>query len=284
MAKFNFEQYAAIVAAAQKKENSAATKVGFFKIEDGGEALVRFDITSLQDLEFATIHRVKRNAEDKFCSMSISCLNPLDKTGLCPLCEAAENGDERVQKASKRVYVRMLVAYPNTDPKQPGTWLAPVTVIWERPAGFYKELAQLIKLNGVLKDNLFIVSRTGTKKDTTYAVNYARPEVFKPDLIPADFSAFENFEISKHSYWVKTAEDCLAYLATGAFPTAQKSEANQTADTVTTANVTPQPAPAPTPVAAQTPAPAPAEEKKPEPVPAPAAPDPAPTSFGGFSF
>ena len=29
----------------------------------------------------------------------------------------------------------------------------------------------------------------------------------KPEIIPADFSAFNNFDITKHSYWVKDAAD-----------------------------------------------------------------------------
>ena len=129
MATFDYASYAATVAAAQNK--NSGVKVGFFKLADGCEALVRFNVPSLEALTFASIHRVKRTPEDRFAGMSISCLNPLGKTGECPLCAAVEAGDDRVQKVGKRVYVQLLVSYKD---KTTGTWSAPAPVIWERPA------------------------------------------------------------------------------------------------------------------------------------------------------
>lgn len=273
MSTFSYEQYAATVAAASNK--NATTKVGFFKLADGQEALVRFNVSSLESLTFASIHRVKRSPEDRFASMSISCLNPLGKTGECPLCAAVDAGDDRVQKVGKRVYVQLLVSYKDTTT---GTWSAPVPAIFERPAGFYKEIMAKLNNYGDLTQQLFKITRTGASLDTKYSIDYAVPAIFKPEMVPADFKAFDNFDIKKHSYWVKTAAECEEYLRTGKFPEVAKAD-----DAITTPvveQVTPATATVEKPIAVE-PAPAPAAVETPK---AEEPAKPATTSFGGFSF
>jgi hypothetical protein len=64
---------------------------------------------------------------------------------------------------------------------------------------------------------------------TTYSMDIL-PEthpVFKPEMIPMDFSAFNNFNIARHSYWEKTPEEIQTFLATGQFPErAQNTQQN----------------------------------------------------------
>lgn len=276
MAQFSYEAYAATVAAAQNKDKNSGVKVGFFKIGDSEEALVRFNISSVEDLQFASIHRVKRNPEDRFCGMSISCLNPIGKTGECPLCAAVDAGDDRVQKVGKRVFVQLMVAYKDSST---GKFQAPVPVIWERPAGWYREIVTLLNEYGDLKQNLFKIVRTGAALDTKYSILYAAPAVFKPELVPADFSAFDGFNIAKHSYWEKTAAECEEYLKTGKFPEAVKTDAPIASPAKTVAEVAAEVK------VAETPATAPAVEL----APAKEEPKPATTgnfgnNFGGFSF
>ncbi len=65
-------------------------------------------------------------------------------------------------------------------------------------------------------------------------------------MIPMDFSAFNNFNIAKHSYWEKTAEEVHTYLTTGAFPEIVKPAApTETAVQATTVLGTVTPAAAP---------------------------------------
>ena len=278
MASFDYAAYAATVAAAQNGGNSGV-KVSFFKLADGAEALVRFDVHSLSDLEFASIHRVKKTPEEHWPSMSVSCLNPLGKSGECPLCAAVDAGDDRVQKVGKKVFVKMLVSYKDANT---GAW-GPVTpVVWERPAGFYKELMAKINDYGDLTQHLFKLSRSGTSLDTRYTINYAVPAVYKPDMIPVDFSAFNGFDMNKHAFWEKTYEECEEYLRTGSFPDSrptaasdisEKAYANPTASALVEDDVD---AAFSTPV---TPTPAPTAA----PVPQPAKPATS-NNFGGFSF
>jgi Tfp pilus assembly protein FimV len=125
-------------------------------------------------------------------------------------------------------------------------------------------------------------------------------------MIPADFSAFNGFNIAKHSYWEKTAEEINTYLTTGQFPGNIQTNNQQTASSV--ANVaasynapTASPAYPPAPAsysapanpainfqAQQVPTAAPLTEATPTvtPAPAPVADAPAaPTrNFSGFSF
>lgn len=239
MASFDYATYAA----AYSQQNGAGksdNKVGFFKLADGGEALVRFNVSTLNDLAFASVHRVKKTSTEQWPSMTVSCLNPIGKFGECPLCKAVDNGDDRVQKVGKRVYVELLVSYK--DPAT-GAW-GPVTpVIWERPAGFYKELMSKINDYGDLKQQLFKIVRAGSGIETRYSINYAVPAVFKPEMIPADFSAFDGYDINRHAYWEKTAAECEEYLRTGSFPEVKRDAAGSQSASVAQS---PKPAAAPT--------------------------------------
>lgn len=282
MASFDYQTYAAAVAAAQAK--NSGVKVGFFKLADKGTALVRFNIKSLADLKYETLHRVKRSPTDGFPGMNVSCTAAFGTHDRCPLCEAAALKDDRVTPASKRVFIELLISYKDA---MTGTWTAPLPVVWERPAAFTEEIVSKINNYGDLSQHLFTITRSGARLDTRYTIDYAVPAVYKAERIPADFSVFENFDISKQSYWVKSIADCDTYIQTGSFPEAPKAEpvVNTStnimapADTVkpvtlTEETVKPVVQPAAQPVVEQTPAPA----------TAPSPTQPTPGTFGGFSF
>lgn len=221
MAQFTYEQYQTATAkAATGVAEAGSNKVGFFKLaSEGAEALVRFDVSTINDLHFATVHKPvfgkKFESKDHPWAV-ISCCNPFGQTtGSCPLCQMAEQPDSIVTKAKKTVYVKMLVAYK--DPTT-GVYSAPQPVIWERPAGFAREISAKLQTYGSLKEILMKITRTGKGTDTRYIMDYAPEKIYKPEMIPADFSAFDGFQINKHSYWEKSAEEIRAFLATGEFP------------------------------------------------------------------
>lgn len=224
---FSYEQYAAEQDKLASKSN--AQKIGWFKLADGQDAVVRFNVSALEDLQFATVHTV-HTKDNKW--MRISCLNEPGSFGdNCPLCTAAGAGDTSISKVQKKCYVQLLVSY--RDPAS-GNFTTAEPVIWERAAGFAKELAMLLKEYGNLRDVLFKITRTGTKLDTKYNLNYAVPTVYKPEMIPADFSAFNNFHIEKHSYWVKTKDEIESYLLNGVFPEVAKAAEPAAKSTVNT--------------------------------------------------
>jgi hypothetical protein len=107
-----------------------------------------------------------------------------------------------------------------------GQFSAAVPVIWERPAGFATEIAGKLRDYGPLTERVFKITRNGAANSmqTTYAISYI-PVYDKPEAVPADFSAFNNFNIAKHSFWEKSAEDMNTFLATGSFPEYVKNQA-----------------------------------------------------------
>lgn len=222
MSQFSYADYTSVVAKAQAGSNGA--KVGYFKLaNDGDEALVRINCGSVDSLDFASVHTI--NAGGRW--LKVSCLNPLGVyNDSCQLCQAAAHNNA-ISKASKKVYLQMLVSYKD---KTTGTWSEAQPVIWERPAAFSREIANKLRDYGDLRQTLLKITRNGAAGDmkTTYSIDYAVPTVFKPEMVPADFSAFVNFNIAKHSYWEKTAAEISAFLATGAFPEAVKADNENT--------------------------------------------------------
>lgn len=246
MATFTFEEYTS----SSNSGSSNSVKIGFFKLADGDEALIRINAgTDLNsDLTFATVHApVYGHTFEGLGSgfTPVSCLNEYGSyEDKCPFCKAAAEGHDVVGKAQKKVYVQMLVAYKD---RSTGGWSQPVPVVWERPAGFAKELASKVKSYGSLREYVFKATRTGAGKDTRYTLDFI-PMLNKPELIPVDFSAFNNFNIAKHSYWEKTADELNEYLANGKFSSDAKP-ANAVQASAQTPSAAPKAAPAPAPTA-----------------------------------
>jgi hypothetical protein len=298
MANFTYAQYQDVITKAQSNSSASNVKVGFFKLKnDGDEALVRINIASMEDLQFATVHQL--GAAQKW--MKVGCLNPVGSySDNCPLCSAVTGGNTSIGKAAKKVYVQMMVSYKDAATNQ---FSAAIPVIWERPAGFASEIASKLRDYGPLTERVFKVTRNGAagNMQTTYTISYI-PVYDRPEAVPADFSAFANFKLSKHSYWEKSVEDINTFLTTGQFPevvktTSQAAEgayvAPKTATPVYTAptTVTTQPTPAaPTYVAPAAPTytppvmPASVASTTEAPAAQPATTDRPARNFGGFSF
>lgn len=235
MSQFSYAQYQNVVAQAQA--NGEGTKVGYFKLKDDGDiAIARINVGSTDELMFASVHTL--NVGGKW--LKVNCLNPLGaNNGSCGLCSAhAANPKGAVSKSAKKLFIPMMVSY--RDPNAATGYTTPIPVIWDRPAAFSRELANKLMIAGDLRNTLVLITRNGKAGDmqTTYSMDIlpADHPVFKPDMIPADFSGFNNFNIARHSYWEKTAEEINAYLTTGQFP--ERAQANvQQAQAVNNANV-----------------------------------------------
>ena len=217
MSQFSYAQYQQVVAQAQAA--GEGTKVGFFKLKDDGDiAIARLNISCNEDMSFASVHTIGSNGR----WMKVSCLNPLGSySGDCALCSAhAANPKGAVSKSAKKLFIQMMVSY--RDPASVTGYTAPAPVIWDRPAAFSRELANKLMIAGDLRNTLVLITRNGKAGDmqTTYSMDIlpADHPVFKPDMIPVDFSAFNNFNIARHSYWEKTADEINTYLTTGQFP------------------------------------------------------------------
>lgn len=217
MANFSYADYQNVVAQAQASGEGA--KVGYFKLKNDGDiAIARINIASTDGMSFASVHTIGTGGK----WIKVSCLNPLGmNNGGCGLCAAhANNPGGAVSKPSKKIFVPMVVSY--RDPNATNGYTTPAPVIWDRPAAFSRELANKLMIAGDLRNTLVLITRNGKAGDmqTTYSMDIlpADHPIFKPEMIPADFSAFNNFNIARHSYWEKTADEINTYLATGQFP------------------------------------------------------------------
>ena len=225
--------------AAQGGEGKTFQKVGFLKLKhDGDVALVRINVSKPEELMLADYHQL--DASTKF--MKVEC------TGAgCPFCREAEieaeankkdkNSPVKVSKAKARVFVPMLVSYRQPD----NTFSAPEPVIMDAPAAgksdFVKPLVDKLIDFGPLGAHVLKLTRRGEKLDTTYALDYV-PTFDNDSIIPNDFSAFTNFRIDKHSYWVKTNDEINIFLTTGQFPAATTATTATTATAASTVAAT----------------------------------------------
>lgn len=220
--KFDYKTYATVSAASQTdgQFNNNRAKVGFFKLADGESALVRFAVHTVDNLEFATVHRL--GVANHWAA--ISCLKQFGShdSSVCPLCKAVAEGNTDIAKASARTYVEMLVRYFDKTTGQPKAETE--AVIFDRPSGFAREISSLINDYGDLTKHVFKVTRTGSRMTTKYSVAYI-PIFDKPEIIAEDFSAFDGFDINKHLYWEKTADEMNTFLTTGQFPERAKTTA-----------------------------------------------------------
>lgn len=195
---------------ASAKSTSKFQKVGYFKLEnDGDSTLVRFAYKTKADFQITTVHVVEGYRK-------VMCLrdakDPVDK---CPLCAAGE-------PLLNKIYVKLIEYTKDAEGNVVAT-----PKVWERPSGFASVLDSLCEEYGSdLCDHVFKIKRRGVKGDrkTEYDVMYANPELYKESVgYVKDFSAFDNFDLSKHSYYVKSFDEIAEYCETGKFPEVVKT-------------------------------------------------------------
>ena len=209
MAKYNYENYEKSSAA----ESTQKSKVGYFNSlkDDGDEAVVRFIYTSPNEFDIVTVHNVQ--VGDRW--RRVSCLregyDPLEK---CPLCQKGNS-------VGVKFYVKLLEYYTKED----GT-IGAQAKVWERPASFAKLLKSYIDEGYNLSECIFKIKRRGAKGSlqTKYDVMYANPQIYKPEIYVKDFSDFEGFDLSHHSYYEKTFEELATFVATGEFGQSAQSQ------------------------------------------------------------
>ena len=218
MARFNYSSYLK----KEEAKDKGDFKVSFFGLkDDGDEATVRFAYNSTDEFHLATVHSIEVDGKPRRVSCLRTGTEPLSK---CPLCEAGN-----------RVYDKMYVKLIQYTTDSNGQVLLHAHV-WERPAFFSKTLEDLFKEYGVVSDSIFKIKRNGKKGDTktTYAILFANPAIYKPEIYVKDFSAFDDFEINKFFYTEKTADEMRVFLQTGKFPDKVKDAVETIAPAVST--------------------------------------------------
>ena len=175
------------------ENNNFENSVGFFNLkEDGEEAVIRFVLDSVDDMEIYSVHK-------------------------CPFCEkdAQVNKTDKSFAPSQKIYIKMLQYEPNGD----GTY-TPHAKIWERSAYVYApKLKNYIDTYGDLSNIVCKVVRNGRAGDmkTTYEIMPGiNPSKFNEQTCPIDTSAFDNFKVMGTMIPDTTADDMYKYLGMNA--------------------------------------------------------------------
>lgn len=155
----------------------------------------------------------------------------------CPICQAIAAGDKRFGKPTPRVFIPMVIAYKQND----GTYTTPEPVVMDAASYMIEILVQTMGDFGPLKEHIFKLTRNGTGTDTRYSLTYIPTFDNENIITKASLDDFKTFDVSRHSYWVKSATDMTTFISTGAFPDVVKTE-TQTAPVQPTFTVPAQPA------------------------------------------
>lgn len=211
MAKYSYSSYMESTRNASSSHGSDK-KVGYFKLaDDGDKALVRFDYSNPEEFEVYDVHRFK-NRDGYY--RNVLCLKESvrDPDSKCPFCAA---GFDKYPPRTK-FYVK-LIQYVRADDGS----IKVEPKVWERPAGFVKEMKSLIDDYGDLRDVVFTISRNGERgsRDTTYSVNMALPAKYNEQSgYVKDFSGFDGFSLVGHSFMSRDYDEMHAFVETGDFP------------------------------------------------------------------
>ena len=202
--------------------------VGFFTLKgDNSEAIVRFAVDKLEDLEILTVHPITVGESRFPGNRRVNCLrSPRDPISMCPLCAKGE-------KINQKVFLKMLQYTSDSN----GNVIAN-PVVWERPASAYaNKLKSLLDTFGPLSNLLFKITRHGTGLDTTYDIIGPLPAQMYPDNVYTlnEFEKFENYSVVGGIVMDKNADELNYFITYGEFPAPVQE---QTTSIPTTLNAT----------------------------------------------
>ena len=197
------------------------SRVKFFNIKNGEEAVVRILCDSTADFDIHTVHNVVTPQAQY--GKRMNCLRspeePIDK---CPLCAANK-------PLTQKMYVKII----HYTMGQNGT-IVPVAKVWERSVQDRnfgaRALAKNIENYGPLSDIICKIIRSGDKLNTEYQfIPNLNPQVYPPNIYVKDTSLFEGFSPLGSMITDKTAEEYNVFLTTGQFPARAKTDNNSQA-------------------------------------------------------
>lgn len=217
MAQMSYEEFSRMTSKSESTGNQVNSTRNnphyFFLLDDGNTAIVRFNISDIEDIKVISRHTITLNGKRR----SIECIrNFNDPKDVCPLCASGN-------KPSFRIYLELL-SYKIEDGKiiaEPG--------IWDQPTRFRGMLKSYYMEYGDLRNVLFKVTRHGKKGDTntSYFITPADPRIYKKENYVADFSAFDNFDINRSLILNKNKEDLQYYVENGTFPEIKENKVSE---------------------------------------------------------
>ena len=211
--------------------DSNQNQVGFFNLKnDGEEAIVRFMVDSVEDMEILTVHDI--HVDGKF--RQISCVrDPREPIENCPLCA-------RNEKIKQVVFIKMIQYVNGPDGK-----IEAQPVVWQRSASTYAHrMKGYLDNYGPLSNILCKVIRHGARGDmkTTYdIIPNLNPQNFPPENFPVVTEAFEGYKACGRVVLDKTVDEINTFIATGSFPNNSNDNTTPQPQVTLQPQVTPQP-------------------------------------------
>ena len=208
------------------------TRVRFFGLKDGEEAIVRIMCDNTAELDIHTVHNVV--TPDAQYGRRMNCLRlPTDPIEMCPLCQA--------NKPIKQMIYLKLIHYTRNESGQ----IVPVAKVWERNLNDRKfgarAIATYVNNYGPLSDIICKIIRRGSKLNTEYDfVPNLNPQAYPPNVYVKDTSLFGEFSPIGSMILNKTADEYNMFLTTGQFPVREKP-ANNNNEQVTPRTYNPTP-------------------------------------------
>lgn len=241
MAQFNYKDYLERENNKANSNYSGGSKVTFFNSlkDDGDSTIIRFVYGSVEEFEFATVHKINEGGRFK----QVSCLRsngsePIDNCPLCA-CKKTVNGQSKfAYPLGSKFYAKFIEYVPDSNGNLTGQ-----AKIWERPLAFAKSLASYASEYGDLRNMLFKIIRHGAKGDihTTYEVMLANPTIYNDGTCSKDsLSLFDGVDIKKFAYVNKTKEELQYFVEHGSFPAKQAQTTEAPAATHVEATSAPQ--------------------------------------------
>lgn len=224
--------YAAYKAKQQSRTQSSSQtsnnfKVGYFNdLKNDKDSVIVRIVSTMEDLEFATVHRIK--VGDRF--RGVNCLREGNESfDKCPLC-AQRNGEGNFAfPIANKVYIKLVVY--TTEVIDGVSKIVGHAKVWERPVSFVSTLENIADNYGGLNTTLFRIIRNGEKGSMTTSYdliplpnNDIYNETNYPKTAEHDFDKIKS--VGKMYYLTKSKEDIEEYLKTGSFP-----ESTQTTQT-----------------------------------------------------
>lgn len=163
----------------QSNNTTSGNKLNFLQLKgDGDYAIVRFLEIGPETYDIGAIHTLGK--ENKY--KRVSCIRtPYEPLENCPLCASG-------QKVMMRMYVKC-IQYVEENGE-----IVEKPSLWDRPAGFAKQLNSLIEEYGDLDKCLFKVVRSGDGLDTKYDIMYAPTSKYPDEKYPITTKCyFDNF-------------------------------------------------------------------------------------------
>lgn len=209
MAKISFDQIST------SENNTTNLKVGFFALkDDGDEAIVRFMHDSTETFDLVTTH--PESVDGRY--RNINCIrDPREPMENCPLCK---NG----HKVQQRFYIH-LIQYVKDESGN----IIPQAKVWERSVAYAVTLKNLIDEYGPLSDSIFKIRRNGRagSTDTTYAIMYGNPNIYRNEMYPKDTTLFEGYSVVGNAVLDKSFEELTYFVNTGIFNDKAQSPLNK---------------------------------------------------------